>query len=112
MNRIIQANLRGVSATMQAMPKINSNLIVVNQRFIGKTESPHKFKTPKLRMKNVRPIYPPPGMNLEIPEDLDVQTFFRQIGGDCEEYADAFENMHQVMTFKQYQFEELEVPCR
>ena len=29
--------------------------------FTGKTESKFKYKCPKMRMKNVRPILPPPG---------------------------------------------------
>lgn len=35
--------------------------------FTGKTETGHKFTTPKLRMKSVKPIFPPPGDNLQIP---------------------------------------------
>jgi len=35
--------------------------------FTGKTETGWKFTTPKMRMKKVRPIFPPPGMNLELP---------------------------------------------
>ena len=35
--------------------------------FTGKTETGFKFTTPKLRMKSVKPIMPPPGDNLEIP---------------------------------------------
>jgi hypothetical protein len=35
--------------------------------FTGKTETGWKFTTPTLRMKTVKPIFPPPGDNLEIP---------------------------------------------
>jgi hypothetical protein len=35
--------------------------------FTGKTETGFKFTTPKMRMKTVTPIYPPPGENLQIP---------------------------------------------
>lgn len=35
--------------------------------FTGKTETGFKFTTPKMKMKSVKPIYPPPGENLEIP---------------------------------------------
>ena len=52
-------------------------LFTSTNRYIGKTENGHKFKTPKLRMKNVRPISPAPGLNLIIPNDLSVETFFR-----------------------------------
>ena len=50
-------------------------------------------------MRVVHPIFPPPGLNLEIPKDLTPDTFCRQIGGDCYEYADKFENIDQVFTF-------------
>ncbi len=35
--------------------------------FTGKTETGWKFTTPIIKMKSITPIYPPPGMNLEIP---------------------------------------------
>jgi hypothetical protein len=35
--------------------------------FTGKTETGFKFTTPKMRMKSVKPIFPPPGENLQIP---------------------------------------------
>lgn len=65
--------------------------------FTGKTESGFKFKTPRLRMRNVNPIYPPPGLNLQIPSSLTVEQFCKQIGGDCYDIADKFESMDQVM---------------
>lgn len=37
------------------------------KHFTGKTETGWKFTTPTLKMKSVKPIYPPPGDNLEIP---------------------------------------------
>lgn len=58
--------------------------------FTGKTESGFKFKTPKLRMRVVRPVAAP-GVNLKIPEGLTCEKFLAQIGGDCEEIADKFE---------------------
>ena len=42
--------------------------------FTGKTESGFKFKTPKLRLRVVRPI-PPPGVNLQVPADLTPELF-------------------------------------
>ena len=35
--------------------------------FTGKTETGWKFTTPTMKMKVVRPIYPPPGYNLVLP---------------------------------------------
>ena len=45
--------------------------------FTGKTETGYKFTTPKLRMRAVNPIYPPPGLSLRPPVDLEVETFCR-----------------------------------
>jgi hypothetical protein len=35
--------------------------------FTGKTETGFKFTTPKMRMKSITPVFPPPGDNLQIP---------------------------------------------
>ena len=64
--------------------------------FTGKTESGFKFKTPKMRLKHVTRVFPPPGLDLRIPMGLTHETFLRQIGGDCEEVADKFENIDEV----------------
>jgi hypothetical protein len=37
------------------------------KHFTGKTETGFKFTTPKMLMKSVKPIFPPPGENLQIP---------------------------------------------
>ena len=66
--------------------------------FTGKTESGFKFKTPKMRMRVVHPVYPPPGLNLQIPEGLTPETFCNQIGGDCAEYADKFETIDELFN--------------
>ena len=42
--------------------------------FTGKTESGFKFKTPKMRMRVVRPIAPP-GLDLKIPEGMTPELF-------------------------------------
>ena len=89
----------------------NNNMIVMTQmRFIGKTESPHKFKQPTLRMKNVRRIFPPPGLDLKIPEDLEPEAFLKSIGGDCDEYADKFETMKDVMEMSSLKMKHEGVP--
>ena len=51
--------------TRRIFPSLNfySNAI---KSFTGKTETGYKFKTPDLKMRNIKPI-PPPGLNLEIP---------------------------------------------
>ena len=41
------------------------NMYNMNIRFFtGKSESGHKFKTPKMKMRCVVPILPAPGLNL------------------------------------------------
>jgi hypothetical protein len=49
--------------------------------FTGKTESGHKYTTPYLKMRTCKPIYPPPGMDLEFP-DWTPEEFLLRIGGD------------------------------
>ena len=52
------------------MQRFRSLLSIPRFYFTGKTESPFKFKTPKLKMLSVKRIIPPPGYNLEIPGKL------------------------------------------
>lgn len=65
--------------------------------FTGKTEDGHKWRTPTLRMRKVKRV-PAPGNNLKIPDNLDPETFCRQIGGDCEDISDKFESIDEVFT--------------
>ena len=60
--------------------------------FTGKTEDGFKFKTPKMRMRRVNPIAPP-GLDLKIPENLTPEDFCKSIGGDCDDFAEKFENI-------------------
>ena len=86
-------------------------MVVIPCRFRGKTEPLHKFKTPKLKMHFTRPIYPPPGYNLQIPPDMTPQKFCRQIGGDCEEYAaEKFENIQEIFSMNGPKMKERGVP--
>ena len=78
--------------------------------FTGKTESAFKYKTPKLKMRCVRPLYPAPGLDLKVPQELDPVTYCRQIGGDCEEYADKFEDINEVFNLSSQQMKEKGVP--
>ena len=80
--------------------------------FTGKTESGFKFKTPKMRMKSITPVFPPPGLSLRPPKDLDPVTFCRQIGGDCEEYADKFETTDEFFDLSSREMRERGVPTR
>lgn len=37
------------------------------KNFTGKTETGWKYTTPIMKMKSIKPIYPPPGYNLKLP---------------------------------------------
>ena len=39
--------------------------------FTGKTETGWKFTTPTMKMKSIKPIFPPPGENLVIPGKIN-----------------------------------------
>jgi hypothetical protein len=87
-----------------------SNLLKFNsiqvKFFTGKTETGWKYTTPTMRMKSIKPIYPPPGENLVIPSkkfkinflDWSPKIFCERIGGDCHEVADKFENIKEIFT--------------
>lgn len=92
--------------------KLNSKILysIKFNNFTGKTQTGWKFTTPTLRMKCVRPIYPPPGMNLEVPSkffsklDWSPKLFCERIGGDCHEVADKFENINEFFECKTVSF--------
>jgi hypothetical protein len=79
--------------------------------FTGKTESGFKWQTPKLRMRVVRPMAAP-GLDFKIPDDLEIEAFFRQIGGDCEEYAEKFETIEQVFNEDSLAMKYREIPTK
>ena len=80
-------------------------------QFTGKTESGFKFKTPKLRMRTVRPV-PAPGDDLKIPENLDPETFCKQIGGDCDDYGDKFETMDEIFSLGKWDMKKRDIPVK
>ena len=92
------ANSMNKAAFMRA-PMMPLQLITpIQQRnFTGKTEDGFKWRTPKMRMRKVKRV-PAPGDNLKIPEDLDPETFCKQIGGDCDDIADKFETIDEIFT--------------
>ena len=61
-------------------------------------------------MKNVRRIYPAPGLDLKVPEGLEPESFLKSIGGDCDEFADKFENMKEVMEMNTLKMKHAGVP--
>ena len=61
-------------------------------------------------MKNVRRIYPAPGLDLKVPENLEPEGFLKSIGGDCDEFADKFESMKEVMEMDSLKMKHAGVP--
>jgi len=45
--------------------------------------------------RSITPIYPPPGLNLQLPE-WPVDKFMLKIGNGCSDYADKFETLKEV----------------
>ena len=84
---------------------------VAFRTFTGKTESGFKWRTPKLRMRKVRRIAPP-GLELEIPEDLTPENYLRSIGGDCEDFADKFEKIDELFETSGSEMKGKEIPCK
>ena len=88
--------LKTLNKSLQQRPQL---FFTALRTFTGKTETGFKFKTPKMRMRVVNPVFPPPGLSLKIPEGLTVEKYCKQIGGDCFEYADKFETIDEVFNF-------------
>jgi len=65
---------------------------------------------PKLKLRTVQPVYPPPGLNLQIPE-WKHEDFLMRIGGGCSDYADKFESLNQVFELNRDQLKEKGVPA-
>ena len=60
-------------------------------------------------MKSVNPI-PPPGLGLRAPVDLSAEEFCRQIGGECDEYADKFESLDELLLCDGIKMKNKEIP--
>mmetsp|Transcript_6408 Transcript_6408/g.7367 ORF Transcript_6408/g.7367 Transcript_6408/m.7367 type:complete len:99 (+) Transcript_6408:120-416(+) len=64
-----------------------------------------------MRMIRVNPIYPPPGLNLELPS-WTPEEYFLRIGGDCHDYADKFETLQEVFSLDSKEMRAKGVPCK
>ena len=64
-----------------------------------------------MRLRRVN-VIDPPGLDLKIPEDLDPETFCRQIGGDCDEYHDKFDNIQQIFELQGWEMKKRDVPTK
>ncbi|CDW81732.1 UNKNOWN [Stylonychia lemnae] len=98
LRNIIQTQLRLTQQHILCAQPSSLLYYTTLRSFTGKTESGFRFKTPKMRMKHVNPIFPPPGQNLMIPKDLTPEVYLKSIGGDCGEYADKFETIDEVFN--------------
>lgn len=61
----------------------------------------YEHSSTTLKRRTIKKIYPPPGDNLVIPEDWNVQKFLDRIGMGCVEHADKFEEV-SLQDFMQY----------
>ena len=78
------------------------SMLPISARFFKvKSVKRHKFKTPKILRIMCKPIYPPPGLDLEYPEWTPTE-YLRRIGGDCEDYGDKFETMDQLFSLDSF----------
>jgi hypothetical protein len=48
-----------------------------------------------MRRRTIAPIFPPPGLDLKVP-DWKVDKFMLRIGNGCSEYADKFETLDEL----------------
>lgn len=70
-------------------------------------------KQPKMRLRSIVPIFPPPGLNLKLPGiqyknelflilkyiiEWTPETFLWKIGNNCKEHADKFENLGEIFS--------------
>ena len=68
----------------------------MQRMYKGKEEDGFKYRTPKLRLRSVKPIAPI-GLDLTAPEGWTPEKFCKKIGGDCDEHHDKFETMEEVL---------------
>ena len=79
--------------------------------FTGKTETGHRYTTPYLKRIRCMPVYPPPGLNLKLP-DWTPEEYLYKIGGDTYEHADKFETLEEVFTATSREMKAKEIPVR
>ena len=72
-------------------------LVPFQRMYKGKEEDGFKYRTPKMRLRCVKPIAPP-GLGLKMPEGWTAEKFCKKIGGDCDEHFDKFEKDEEVIT--------------
>jgi hypothetical protein len=80
--------------------------------FTGKTETGHKFKTAKVSLKGAIPVFPPPGWDLKIPENIDIKTFCEKVGGDMYEHSDKFEKLSDLFEMNSEKLKEKGLPVK
>ena len=83
---------------LKCLNLLKSSLNIPFRTFAGKTKMLKKFKTPTIKMHHFTPVYPPPGLNLQLP-DWKPEYFMTQIGADCGDYGDKFKNLQEIFTF-------------
>ncbi|EAR84232.1 IGR motif protein (macronuclear) [Tetrahymena thermophila SB210] len=94
-----------IRSLVQIAKKSDTQSLVFTQVYF-KTQY---IRQPKLKFRTCVPIYPPPGLNLEIP-DWDKELFLKRIGGGTSEYADKFDNLQEIFTSTSKQMADKGVP--
>ena len=95
--KAIFSKISKTSFNLNAFNFKKQNTIINTQHFnfTGPTETGHKYTTPYMKMKSIKPITPP-GMDLKAPEDWTPKIFFEKIGGDTYNSADNFETLQEI----------------
>ena len=70
----------------------------------------YTFEDSKMRFRSIKPIFPPPGENLQIP-NWSVEKFFSKIGYGSKEYITSFESLDHVFKISSKEMKEKEIPA-
>ena len=70
----------------------------------------YEHKDALVRFRTIKPVYPPPGLALELP-DWPVEKFLASIGFGAKEHAEKFTNLEEVINASSEQMWKKEIPC-
>eukprot|EP01017_Pseudomicrothorax_dubius_P034104 TRINITY_DN4634_c0_g1_i1.p1 TRINITY_DN4634_c0_g1~~TRINITY_DN4634_c0_g1_i1.p1 ORF type:complete len:138 (+),score=32.94 TRINITY_DN4634_c0_g1_i1:93-506(+) len=95
----------GLAKALRSQPMTVYRLTTFTAFFKSK-----RVPSPKIRGRTIQPVFPPPGLDLQVPEGWTVEKFFQKIGGGLPEYADKFEDLKAVFDMKTDELKEKGVP--
>jgi hypothetical protein len=70
----------------------------------------YKHESTRVNFRVIKPIYPPPGDNLQIP-DWPVSTFLEKIGMGCEKFSSEFQSIQEVLSSKGEDMKKKNIPA-